>query len=633
MQLNQRQSGASGGVSPGQDTDRDSTQGVPSGWPVGPQPLHNSLADTIFDFIYDVTIVALSLVFLVFGLLVKQYDGASVDQHKGLTRGLIEATKYGPTIFPILFAAVVGRALKGLLSWRLERGAELGTLDVLSGSYTLVSTVITQLTLRILSVTGLLLIILWALSPVGGQASLRVMTVGNATTNSTTSFEYVNRRTSFNLFRNADDSTILAVVNGLVVASLLNPNKDLPVDTWNNVKIPMIEPLEAASGPEDDGWYRPSGNQTVYSSLIGIPVSNMTYSDHNSSFSMESFYWHVDCPVLTHFWQPPHTNLSAEPWVTTLGFAGTLASNRSSNSTLCGKAPPPGQKDDVAPRILVFNSYDSLSSKTGSICNIRTSYVETEISCLGTACAVSKMRRSQKSRPTSSWTYLDEHGCSNFLYFSGIFTNLITGHDATPTPIDAYFVDPDDPFNATLTYELNPGLYSLGQDTYAIRFAQLLNTLWTATSALYSISGGLNAETSAKNTAPDGFSNTALTESATGTRSTNVEVIVCHNGWLAALVLSSFAMVAASLAHPIVRFFRKAPDFSVNVSTMIRDNPHVALPSNGSNLDTSQRSRLLKNKRVRFGDVTPYNDVGHLAVGSIDDGGIVAQANKNRLYD
>ena len=105
----------------------------------------------------------------------------------------------GPNVFPILFAAVVGRALKGILCWRLERGERLGILDLLVGSTTLVNTITTQITLRIFSLIGPLLFVVWALSPVGGQASLRVMTKGNNTLSTRASFDYMLQTSRLNL--------------------------------------------------------------------------------------------------------------------------------------------------------------------------------------------------------------------------------------------------------------------------------------------------------------------------------------------------------------------------------------------------------------------------------------------------
>ena len=40
--------------------------------------------------------------------------------------GIIEASKYGTTAFPIVFAAIIARALRIMALWRCEKGARLG---------------------------------------------------------------------------------------------------------------------------------------------------------------------------------------------------------------------------------------------------------------------------------------------------------------------------------------------------------------------------------------------------------------------------------------------------------------------------------------------------------------------------
>ena len=500
---------------------------------------------------------------------------------------------------------------------------------MLAGSYTLVSTVTTQLTLRMLTFTGPFLVLLWALSPIGGQASLRVMSIGNSTTNATVELDYMMQNRSFAPFITGDGANGLAVINGLFVAALLAPGrvKESPVDPWNNVKIPMIELAEERGTSGADGWFTMTKENTEYSSLIGTPLSNMSHPGLNTTLHIETSYWHLECPVLESTWQPPHTNFSGRSWVGATGISSSYLYSNTSN--LCSATQDPPQNTSNIPRTIVYNTWDADYTKTGSICNIRTTYVEAEIFCMGSTCRTSKLRRSTLPRPTSAWTLLDGNHCDNWQFFSSMFVDVITGHSATSTPVQIYFVDPGNPFSDKVTQ----GLHSLDRENYATRFAQLLNTEWAALAGMYSIPDGLNNETGTTNETLLSYQYDARTASTIATRHINTEVIECHHGWLVALAIASFAIVIASLAHPIVRSFRRGPDFLLNVSTMTRDNPWVAVPSTGSNLDSSERSRYLKDMRVRFGDVAPQNDVGHLAVSSIGHGFQVAKARKGRLYD
>lgn len=84
----------------------------------------------------------------------------------------------GPTVFPVLFAAVISRATHAVLLWRLKPGERTGVLDILAGSTSLTSTAISQIRLRLVNCLGLSLLLTLLLSPVGGQVSFRQLSLG-----------------------------------------------------------------------------------------------------------------------------------------------------------------------------------------------------------------------------------------------------------------------------------------------------------------------------------------------------------------------------------------------------------------------------------------------------------------------
>lgn len=75
----------------------------------------------------------------------------------------------GPTIFPIVFAAICGRSMKMIARYMAERGTKLGTLELLMASQSVWGTVESQLLLQRLTIVGVNLLFLWAWSPLGGQ--------------------------------------------------------------------------------------------------------------------------------------------------------------------------------------------------------------------------------------------------------------------------------------------------------------------------------------------------------------------------------------------------------------------------------------------------------------------------------
>ena len=63
--------------------------------------------------------------------------------------------------------------MKAIAAWKIEKGVGIATLEQLLGSRTIGSTFLTLVSLRLYNFLGLLLVVLWALSPLGGQATLR----------------------------------------------------------------------------------------------------------------------------------------------------------------------------------------------------------------------------------------------------------------------------------------------------------------------------------------------------------------------------------------------------------------------------------------------------------------------------
>ena len=108
--------------------------------------------------------------------------------------------------------------------WRLERGERLGLLDLLAGSTTVVNTILTQMSLRVLSAAGLILILAWAISPLGGQASLRVITIAQQNTTSTAPVKYMSTNHSFSFYATLDLGPLVTLVDGLY-----NADRDLMI--------------------------------------------------------------------------------------------------------------------------------------------------------------------------------------------------------------------------------------------------------------------------------------------------------------------------------------------------------------------------------------------------------------------
>lgn len=125
-------------------------------------------------------------------------------------------------------------------------------------------------------------------------------------------------------------------------------------------------------------------------------------------------------------------------------------------------------------------------------------------------------------------------------------------------------------------------------------------------------------------------------DTANGTSTHDLPIILCRQRWFVALLIVSVVLLLASVVPPVVRLRSRAPALSLLVSTMLRDNPYSDAPGLASTLDSSDMSRLLKRRDVRFGDVASGETVGHLAIGSLRPSGegdkLVRRVRKGRLY-
>jgi hypothetical protein len=97
-------------------------------------------------------------------------------------------------LFPISFAAVVGRGSVKFATWNLEQGTTLGALEQLMGSRTVASAFTTQLQLRSFNWIGLVLLFIWCLSPIGGQSVLHLPSTPIKSTMTLNNITYINSR-------------------------------------------------------------------------------------------------------------------------------------------------------------------------------------------------------------------------------------------------------------------------------------------------------------------------------------------------------------------------------------------------------------------------------------------------------
>jgi hypothetical protein len=183
-------------------------------------------------------------------------------------------------------------------------------------------------TLRYFSYVALLLLALWSLSPVGGQASLRALTLEIRVVTNTTEVSYQTSDTTLVMSQTAtsgDDA--LTTEENLIItmygsAQMLSDSglqysngssdgfdtllqqlgsadtvlKSSTQDIWGNIRIPVLQLLPGFDPNATNKWVSvPHQEQLIsYESLIGIPFRLSSLNGGNASFSINSTYFRFD---------------------------------------------------------------------------------------------------------------------------------------------------------------------------------------------------------------------------------------------------------------------------------------------------------------------------------------------------
>jgi hypothetical protein len=167
------------------------------------------------------------------------------------------------------------------------------TLEALLSSQSVWSTIESQLSLRQASLTSALLLSLWCLSPLGGQASLRILHKTTAVTSTSVPLRYLSTGPASAIIASSPKNSIA----DLAFSTAITPSADVqprPEDLWGNIKIPRLESLTEAA--DNDGWIAVPNNVSPedYSSLLGLPVVGRPRNTE-LAFNVESTYYTTDC--------------------------------------------------------------------------------------------------------------------------------------------------------------------------------------------------------------------------------------------------------------------------------------------------------------------------------------------------
>ncbi|KAK6815455.1 hypothetical protein RU639_008909 [Aspergillus parasiticus] len=541
------------------------------GWPIGSRKL--SRLD-VGSLLLNLLGVSTAVLYLVLIAIVIKRNGSSVD--KADWNRIQKAMNLAATIFPLAFAAVIGRMNQQLATWKLERGVSVGILEQIFGSSTFFNTVITQVSLRSINPLAFLLVILWCISPLGSQSILRMLHTKPTTITRPIDLTYGNdTELSTHTFT---PSTTFTKAKAMYQESLLSPEvvKHSPLDIFGRLKIPLVD-----LGDSSD-WIELDTGNTDYSSLTGIVLNGVKDVNGETEFTMEAPYYNLHM-----------SSIEGEPTFNSKGF----------DFEDDGMNTIDKSKTRYGLTQVYFNFTIPDTSFKASF-NLTEQYVDMRVKCVdGIAnCATTAIRPISRTSPHANGTYWADARAINTLF------SYLRSAGSERSLTEAYFRNPDTPLAADI---YTGSTFTIPVDTFLLRLTQVVNTYGLLLSA--SSGGGVYNGT------------------GTFTDSTPPPIYEISWPWLAISIVATVTIIVGAFVPALLGFFTRNPDILGYVSSMTRDAPNLEVPPGGGTLGGMDRTLLLKDMSIRLGEITDDSvSVSRIGIGTLDQ---ASPSKMGRLYE
>lgn len=559
----------------------------------------------------------------------------------------LSATRLGPTLFPIAFAAISSRFFQNLSRWYLERpnGVRLGTLEQIAGSQSFPGAVQRTFAVRSGHWISAIIILVWALSPIGGQSSLRLLNHDHTTIETELDAFVANPEYQESYFGSASGvshwSNIITILySGLLLSA---PSQRAgPADLWNRPKIPQLS--QTMINNYTVGWQdmsEPDLKNGDYASLLGLDVRGISQDipGRQVRFNFSTSYVDTECERVTSHRYNNMTVGKSE--MTSFKASVQNYTDRGEPESWYWNTEPSGHR-------LYYDSQDS-SIDMGKHrlvlfeCVLQRIPVEVEFHCgpFPRGCEARRLRQRQErfdAFPTSSlgWEEKPAEGDPvQILPWSmtkvAVNNMLAVWPTAAGTPDKYYAASATDNFlggddalfvgQAFRYWDLDASSMAL----FSRRMTTVFNTIFqvslypdNVTNANSSFIGNLRASPDWDHGPPG-----PLYDAIQAIASDTLEIYVADHRWCATLLLVSLTLQILAIAGLWLRAWTFGPDLLGFASSLMRDNPHfpVSVNSCGSALSGTERARLCRDMRVQIADVRPSEESGYIVFKSVSPEG------------
>ncbi|KAF4954457.1 hypothetical protein FGADI_5236 [Fusarium gaditjirri] len=566
---------------------------------------------------------------------------------------VVEVLSVASTLWPILFATVLGPLLKSVALFRAERGSNLGSLEFLLTSQTTASALKNILTMGWIGSWAIGVVAVWSLSPLGGQAALRSLgTQPNPTFTKTPVTYYLgnNRSQIYRYYRTGasvfgGSAAVSRISDMRTILSTSFSTQDILVSHANTSSPHYNETITDLGGYDSDdpnAWVSVPEDEIVpYASLIGLPIRGGSFErPGNSSMTVHFHYQTLSCGNAfngsawvrygsTSIWYhntreivPLRLQYMGEttpmmgypniwfdfPNTSTLAEHFTATFDMEPQSKL--QLVMGGQCRDAAYRI----------TEMLRLCDISTSYIDMQVGCNRATVDADLVCQAKRARHTPSYPVNGNLTplSSVSLLSQGILLELpfigASRHDAEPSTLEMYLRDPlgvfqrirggyvDDP-NTTNTL----GCFnSLPPEIIERRLATVLNTITMSTYEVNVLTGGKGLPF---NGGPVLWQNTTATWTEF-----EKDIYKLNKPWFLTTMMSTVVLMLCAVANIVVRQRIKAPDFLGSLAGFTRDSPFIDVSQDGTGKSGFDRLETIKDVKVRISDVNPEREIGKIAL-------------------
>ncbi|KAF4627622.1 hypothetical protein G7Y89_g10535 [Cudoniella acicularis] len=497
---------------------------------------------------------------------------------------LLEAAKFGPTILPILFSAIVGNALRQIARLRAESGTRIETRNVTDAVFSTP----------------------WSISNTTGS--------GNYPNQS------VDEIASLGLKANYFSAMYFSDETSRVSGGLAD-NEQFPVLPSPNTELSLLE--------------SPSFGTTVnVTSFAGVPIYGISPNPQSQAVqdseivdflpSLLAMISNITFPVsLFDFSCPSFSQYATnQPWTHNLG-PDTIYTN-DANSTLLARADlgsgfffDTGSKfnaDIPRPQTILFGSFQP-SSVTVWNCSVNLDTRNLTVLCkpsgLGgnSICTFQNVTESTHSTPTPLSD--DIIAMKMFQAWPIVDPGAVNSSSIT----EKYLSSGSDSINLLNSIV---DLSQIDNATFSTRLTAVFNTFWL-----------LSRSPNTPNTYIESPINTI---SSTPLVIQPFTIVVCNWVYFTILTFTSVLLIISAISAAWMHYQVSTPDILGYVSSMTIENPYTPIPGiqpgSGSALDGLERTRLLKEMRVQIGQVPLDGDAWKFAFAT--QGGGVMKYRKGR---